>query len=123
MIHIALRLIVTTFLGFLSGLGVGGGSLLFLWLTIVEGFSKSDAKFINLASFLPTALIASFFHWKHGQLHPKRIFFPAAVGCIAASFCSSYSNSVNQDLIRKLLGALFVFSSIKEFTWKDKKQL
>ena len=37
-------LIVGTVLGFLSGLGIGGGSLLILWLTIVLGMEQSTAR-------------------------------------------------------------------------------
>ena len=40
-------------LGFLSGLGVGGGSLLLLWLTIVTGMEQSEARLINMMFFLP----------------------------------------------------------------------
>ena len=35
-------LVVGTVLGFLTGLGIGGGSLLMLWLTLVLGVSQAD---------------------------------------------------------------------------------
>ena len=37
-------LIVGTLLGFLTGLGVGGGSLLILWLTLVLEMSQTAAR-------------------------------------------------------------------------------
>ena len=52
--------------GFLSGLGVGGGSLLMLWLTTVIHMDYAVAKTVNLLFFLPTALIATLFHKKQG---------------------------------------------------------
>ena len=54
----ALKLLVGTVLGFLTGLGVGGGSLLILWLNIALGMEQSVARGINLLFFLPSALIA-----------------------------------------------------------------
>ena len=41
-------LLVGTVLGFLSGLGIGGGSLLILWLTMVLDMEQSAARFVNL---------------------------------------------------------------------------
>ena len=39
-------------LGFLSGLGTGGGSLLLLWLTMVVGMPQQDARMVNLLFYL-----------------------------------------------------------------------
>ena len=39
---------VSTVLGFLSGLGVGGGSLLMLWLTGPLGWPQAQARALNL---------------------------------------------------------------------------
>ena len=50
--------------GFLAGLGIGGGSLLVLWLTVVLGMEPDTARSINLLFFIPTALIACFFRKK-----------------------------------------------------------
>ena len=53
-------LCVSTLLGFLTGLGIGGGSLLILWLTLVENQGIETARGINLLFFLPAALPACF---------------------------------------------------------------
>ena len=39
---------VSVALGFLSGLGTGGGSLLILWLTLVLDVPQSEARAMNL---------------------------------------------------------------------------
>ena len=46
-------LLVGTILGFLAGLGVGGGSLLILWLTVVCNTPYAAARIVNLLFFLP----------------------------------------------------------------------
>ena len=40
-------------LGFLTGLGTGGGSLLLLWLTLVLGMDPQTARTVNLMFFIP----------------------------------------------------------------------
>ena len=58
---------VAASLGFLSGIGTGGGSLLILWLTLVLGFPPNEARLINLMFFIPSALVACLFHIKQGN--------------------------------------------------------
>ena len=65
--------IVGTILGFLSGLGVGGGSLLILWLTVVLEMDPLAARSINLLFFLPAALISSAVRIKRGNLKIKTL--------------------------------------------------
>ena len=39
---------ISVVLGVLAGLGVGGGSLLVLWLTLIVGIDHPQARIINL---------------------------------------------------------------------------
>lgn len=64
---------ISTLLGFLSGLGVGGGSLLILWLTLVLNMDQPMARTINLLFFIPSAIITSLFRWKQGALDLKKV--------------------------------------------------
>ena len=64
---------VGTILGALAGLGVGGGSLLMLWLTVVIGMEHGQARGINLLFFLPAAGISTLLRWKQGQLCIRRL--------------------------------------------------
>ena len=68
-----LRLLLGTVMGLLSGLGVGGGSLLILWLTMVLHTEPEKARLLNLLFFLPAALIASLFRWKQVGLPLKKL--------------------------------------------------
>ena len=61
-------ILVGAALGFLSGLGVGGGSLLLLWLTLAAGVPQETARVMNLMFFLPCALIATVFRWRQSKL-------------------------------------------------------
>ena len=70
-------LIIGTILGFLTGLGVGGGSLLILWLTFATHAQQDVARGINLLFFLPSAVVSCCFRWKQGTLCIKQVL-PAA---------------------------------------------
>ena len=114
-------LLIGALLGFLSGLGVGGGSLLMLWLTLVLGFDHTIARNINLLFFLPAAAIASFFRWKQGALSFKKIFPAVIVGCISAGICAYLSRHIEITLIKKLFGGLLLATGIRELFYRPRK--
>lgn len=114
-------LAVGTVLGFLSGIGVGGGSLLVLWLTAVQNQPPELARSINLLFFLPAALIASFFRWRQGTLNLKEIFPAVIAGCICAALFSWIGSMMDTDMLKKLFGILLIFTGIRELFYKKKK--
>lgn len=115
-------LIIGTSLGFLAGIGVGGGSLLILWLTLVLGMDHPQARIINLLFFLPSAIVASFFRWKQGKLDIKKVLPAIIVGCIAAGVCSFLSSSMDIALLQKLFGGLLILTGIRELLYKPRTQ-
>ena len=111
---IPVTIIIGVILGFLSGIGVGGGSLLVLWLTLVLGMEHSDARIINLLFFIPSALVASFFRWKQGNLDFKKILPAIITGCIAAGLFSVLSKQMDIALLKKLFVVLLLITGIWE---------
>ncbi len=114
-------LLIGTALGFLSGLGVGGGSLLILWLTQILGMSYAPARVINLLFFLPTAIIASFYRRKEGVLNLKKLLPGIVAGCLAAAAASMISTNLDTDLIQKIFGGLLLLAGCKELFYKHKE--
>ena len=111
---------VGTVLGFLSGLGIGGGSLLILWLTLVLDMEPSIARGINLLFFLPAAAVACFFRWKQGCIQWK-LLLPAMVGgCTSAALCSMLSMGMDMELLKKLFGGLLIITGLRELLYKPK---
>ena len=114
-------LLIGTLLGFLSGLGIGGGSLLILWLTLVLHADPSTARQINLLFFIPSALIAIYFRWKQGSVPIKKLLPAIIGGCIAALFASILSMNWDIALLKKLFGGLLIATGIRELLYKPKK--
>ena len=117
-----ISVIVGTVLGFLSGLGIGGGSLLILWLTLVQGMDAQTARGINLLFFLPSALIAGFFRWKQGSVDIPRLLPAVIAGCVAAFLFSRLSSNIDTSLLKKMFGGLLILTGIRELCYKPKKQ-
>ena len=112
---------VAIVLGFLAGLGVGGGSLLMLWLTIVTGMEYADARTINLLFFLPSACIATLLHHKQGSVDLKKIFPAILWGCIAAALFSFIGKQIDTTLLKRFFGGLLLFTGLRELFYKPRQ--
>ena len=110
---------VASVLGFLAGIGVGGGSLLILWLTVIMKFEQPTARMMNLLFFIPSALIATIFHWKKG-LDWKKILPAIITGCISAACFSYLSTKVDTEIIKKIFGGLLLLTGIKEIFYRER---
>lgn len=112
---------VGTLLGFLSGLGVGGGSLLVVWLTAVLAAEPRLAQGMNLLFFLPAALCACFFHIRRKKL-PWSLVLPAAgAGCLTAALGAFLAGRMDTDLLRRLFGGLLLLTGLSELFRRPKK--
>ena len=114
-------IIVSTVLGFLSGLGVGGGSLLILWLTLIAQMPQEEARNINLLFFLPTALIASLFRWKKGNLQIKKILPAILSGIAAAALFTWLSRHISSDALKAPFGILLLVTGARELFYRPRK--
>ena len=110
----AISVMVGTILGFLSGLGTGGGSLLILWLTLVCNTPPQEARLINLMFFIPSAVIASIFRRQQGHLNIKKILPAILAGSISAGLCGFVVHDIDTSLLQKLFGFLLIFTGIRE---------
>ena len=112
---------ISTILGFLSGLGVGGGSLLILWLTLVVQMPQATARSINLLFFLPTAIITSLFRWKRGKLEIHKIL-PAMIGAVVAAVLFTWiSRHISSDFLRAPFGVLLLITGVRELFYRPRK--
>ena len=112
--------LVGAVLGFLSGLGVGGGSLLLLWLTLVLGQPQETARVMNLMFFLPCALIATLFRWKQSRPDWRPAVPAILAGLLGALLGNFLGPMLDVKLLKKAFGILFIVCGIRELRWKPK---
>ena len=94
--------------GVLSGFGVGGGTLLLLWMTAVQGMGQAQAGGVNLLYFIACALPASIGHIKNGLIEKRAVFWCVVLGapaCIAGAFLAA---GMDTELLKRLFGGFIL---------------
>ncbi|MDD6966725.1 MAG: TSUP family transporter [Firmicutes bacterium] len=117
-----LTVCISAGLGLLSGLGVGGGSLMILWLTLVQKMDFTAAKYLNLLFFLPPAVISTLAHLFRKKLSIKKIIPAALAGMVSASVFIYLSSTWDVNILRKLFGGLLLLSAWKELRYQNNQQ-
>ena len=106
--------------GIISGFGIGGGSLLMVWMTAVAALDQRTAQSINLLYFLPTSAGALCFHIKN-----KMIFWPAVIpaavcGCLAAGASAWIAAALDVSILRKFFGGFLILVGLSELLKKKR---
>ena len=100
--------------GILSGFGVGGGSLLLIYMTNFAGVEQTLAQGINLLYFLPTAATALPSHIKNGYIE-KAALLPAVSAGLAGTALAAWSaTSMDVDILRKCFGVFLLLIGCRE---------
>lgn len=112
--------LVGAVLGFLSGLGVGGGSLLLLWMTLVLGQPQQTARVMNLMFFVPCALIATLLRWKQSRVDWHLVIPAVLAGLLGALLGNFLGPRLDVELLKRAFGVLFILCGIRELRYKPK---
>ena len=117
-----LPLIVGAATGVLSGFGVGGGTLLLVYMTAFAGVEQRLAQGINLLYFLPAGLLALPAHMKNGYIE-KRALLPAiGAGLACAALAAWAATAMEVGLLKKLFGAFLIAVGLMELFTKPDSQ-
>lgn len=100
--------------GIISGFGIGGGTILMVYLTAILSLPQKAAQGINLLYFLPTAAAALIIHRKNRYLE-KSVILPAVIGgCISAALFSFVAMYLDTELLKKLFGGFLIMTGLTE---------
>ena len=106
--------------GVLSGFGVGGGSLLLIYMTSFAGVPQTLAQGVNLLYFLPTAAAALPAHFKNGQVE-KAVLRPAILAGLASAALGAWAASaMDPALLKKCFGVFLVVIGTRELLQKER---
>lgn len=104
--------------GVLSGFGVGGGTLLLVYMTVFAGLDQHLAQGINLLYFLPAGLLALPSHIKNGYIE-KPVLLPAiAAGLACAGLAAWIATAMDVSLLRRLFGGFLILIGATELFGK-----
>lgn len=116
-----LNIIIGTATGIISGFGIGGGSILVLYLTTVTGMNQYAAGGINLLYFISCAPIALIGHIKHRTVQWKVVMWCAIAGVTVAIPTALLSPMIHSHWLRRLFGLMLIYIGIKELCAKSQK--
>ena len=109
-----LAFIVGLATGVLSGFGVGGGSLLMLYLTLFANVQQYAAGGVNLLYFIACAPAALWSHVKNGLIDRQAVIWCTLAGLpvsVAAAFLAA---RMDVSLLRRAFGALLLYIGVRE---------
>ena len=107
-----MNVLASFFVALLAGLGVGGGGLLVLYLTLVRHIPQAEAQGSNLLFFLCAAGAAFLVNRKRRQFPWRTVLLLAASGVILAIPGAMLATAVKNEILRKCFGGLLVLSGI-----------
>ncbi len=106
--------------GALSAFGVGGGSLLLIYLTGFAGLPQNLAQGINLLYFLPAAGASLPAHLKNGYVE-KSVLLPAILTGLAGTALAAWAaTAMDVEILRKCFGVFLLAIGARQLFQKDK---
>ena len=121
MLTVLIAVLAGLLCGVLSGFGIGGGSLLMVWLTAAQAMEQRTAQGVNLLYFLPTAVCSLFFHVKNRQIVWRAVIPAAIAGCLTAIPGALLAASLDTGLLRKLFGGFLILVGLSELFLKGNR--
>ena len=123
-----LNVITGIIAGIASGLGMGGGTVLILILTVFLGIEQHIAQATNLIFFIPTSIAAIIVNFRNKIVDKKLAITIAIFGVTGAILGAIVANRTNVANLRKYFGIFLaiiaiyeIYSYFKEYIMKNKR--
>lgn len=97
-----------------TAIGMGGGTILILLLTIVFGVPQNLAQATNLIFFVPTSIATIIMNLKNKNINFRVGVNVILTGIIGAIVGAVVSNKINTQTLRKFFGAFLVLIALHE---------
>lgn len=113
-------LLAGLFSGIIGGMGMGGGAVLIIYLTVFQNVEQLRAQGINLLFFIPIALTAVIIYAFKKQIK-WNITLPIAIGGILGAVGGFYlTDFIGGNFTAKLFGGFLILLGLKELIFKTK---
>ena len=108
-------LLAGLFSGILGSMGLGGGGVLIIYLSLFTKTEQLRAQGINLLFFIPIALISVIIYSFKGLIKWKIIYKIILFGIVGTFLGWGAATVLGAKYTAKVFGALLVVMGIKEF--------
>ena len=106
----------------LAGLGVGGGGLLVIYLTLVKDMPQIEAQGINLLFFIAAGTASFFVHLKKRNINKKSLALMIVSGSIGAVAGGILINFISVGVIKIIFSMFLIISGIVELFAKSEQK-
>lgn len=106
--------------GIISGMGIGGGTILIPALLFFTDITQQQAQGVNLIYFVPTAITALITHQKKGNLDWKTARPLAVLGLAGAAAGAFLAVSLESEILRRIFGGFLFLMGFSEIFKKKK---
>ncbi len=113
-------LLAGLFSGLIGGMGLGGGAVLIIYLTVFLDTPQLKAQGINLIFFIPIALTAVIIYAIKKQIKWKTVLPFAAGGILGALIGIFVANLLGGEWVARLFGGFIAILGIKEIFFTKK---
>ena len=100
--------------GIFASLGVGGGMILIIYLTVFAGFDQLAAQGINLVYFIPIAALSVILHSRNHLIQWKKIIPSVITGIIFAALGTLAAKYIGSPGLKKIFAVFILLIGIKE---------
>lgn len=113
-------IIVIFVIAALSGLGVGSGGLLVIYLTLVNKVPQLAAQGANLIFFILASLSSLIFNLPKRKIPFGAVLIMSALGICGSFLGTHLASLIPAEILRKIFGAMLVGSGL--FSLKRKRR-
>ena len=121
MTNILIDSIFGFFSGILAAMGLGGGGVLILCLTVFDNVDQLKAQGINLFFFIPISFIAIIFYMKKRLILWKIIVPCVLIGIPCALLGYYVSQFIDKGLLSKIFAIFLLIIGVSQFFNRNEK--
>ncbi len=118
-----IKILIGIISGIVSGMGMGGGTILILILTCFFNINQKIAQATNLIFFVPTSIIASVINIRNKNINFKIALPFSIAGVIGVVIGSIISIKINNKVLKKLFAIFLILIAIYELYYWYKKYI
>jgi uncharacterized membrane protein YfcA len=114
-------LLAGLFSGILGGMGLGGGGILIIYLSLFTDTKQLTAQGINLLFFIPIGILALIIYTVKKQIKWKAVFKFSIWGLLGSATGLYFTDFLGGEITGKLFGGLLVILGIIEIFKRKRK--
>lgn len=100
--------ILTMLISCIMGLGIGGGGLYIVYLTLYRGIDSSYARGTNLLFFVMTTVASLAVHLKKRKIFLLQLAVVVLFGSLGSFIFSKLGNIIDPEIPKKVLGSVLI---------------